>query len=430
MRRLNRLWALAALSAVALIAAMFARETSVPKHQGKTVYDWMLETRSSSLEDNKGLGAIGTNAVPYLARALAMRKTPYDRFAFLRHSRVQNVVTNLAFGLRWTKPSAEVRRAAARSLLGFGFEAKPALSQLHAELVSPDAPDRQTVVHCLLELVPPPESIPFLLRAWSLATNEVWVVRHDLLHALGRAGTNAAALAMPIAVTALDDPESDVRSIAANALERWQQPAPDAVPKLIVLLSSTNSSLAAAAAGALGRVTSRADGAIPALRRLLASTNDYTRAVAAMTLWRFGGDANEAQVVLEPLLGSKTAKGMAARYLGSMGSVAHGSVPALLRASHEDIGAWVDIYDRAHCARAVLLIQSESPEAITVLEEALAFQKNPWIRATMANEVGNLGQLALPLIPALRRALQDPDRAVRHEAAEALAKLPSRKPDR
>jgi HEAT repeat protein len=113
-----------------------------------------------------------------------------------------------------------------------------------------------------------------------------------------------------------------------------------------------------------------------------------------------------------------------------MGSVAHGSVAALLRASHENIGAWVDMYDRAQCARAVLLIQGESPEAITVLEEALAFQQNPWIRATMANEVGNLRQLALPLIPALRRALQDPNREVRHEAAEALAKLPWRNPDR
>src|SRR6266542_5646727 len=124
-RRLLRRWALPALVVGALIAAVFSRVPSVPKYQSKTVYDWMFETSSSSLADNKGLSAIGTNAVPYLARALAMRKTPYDRFAFLRHSRLQSVVANLGFGLRWTKPSAEVRRAATWSLLGFGFEAKP-----------------------------------------------------------------------------------------------------------------------------------------------------------------------------------------------------------------------------------------------------------------------------------------------------------------
>lgn len=142
-----------------------------------------------------------------------------------------------------------------------------------------------------------------------------------------------------------------------------------------------------------------------------------------MTMWRLGGDANDTRVVLESLLGSKTAKGTAASYLGSMGPVARGSLAALSRASHESIGAWVDMYDRAQCAKAALLIQGESPEAITVLEEALAFQQNPWVRATVAIDVGNLGRIALPLVPALRRALQDPDREVRRASAEALAKL-------
>jgi len=182
-------------------------------------------------------------------------------------------------------------------------------------------------------------------------------------------------------------------------------------------------SIATAAAGALGRITNRADEAIPALHQLLVSTNDRTRAVAAITLWRVGANAEAACRSLEMLLTSKEAKGTAASYLGSMGAAAHEAVPTLLRASHQDIGAWVDMYDRAQCAKAVLRIQGESPEAAGELEKALAFQQNSWVRATVAKDLGNLGQLAVPLIPALQRALADSDREVRHEAKVALAKL-------
>ena len=42
-----------------------------------------------------------------------------------------------------------------------------------------------------------------------------------------------------------------------------------------------------------------------------------------------------------------------------MGPLARESVPALLKASHENIGAWVEMYDRAQCAKAVLRIQGE-----------------------------------------------------------------------
>ena len=144
--------------------------------------------------------------------------------------------------------------------------------------------------------------------------------------------------------------------------------------------------------------------------------------MAAVTLWRLGGDAEEARLTLESLLTSQR-RSTAASYLGKMGLAAQASVPALLRASHEVIGEWVDMYGRALCARAVLRIQGQSPEAVGVLAEALAFRSNRWVRATVAEDVGKLGPVGMPLIPALQHALQDPDREVRHQAAEALAKL-------
>src|SRR2546423_1550683 len=73
-RRLSLRWVL--LSVLVVAALVLALAPSVPRYEGKTVYDWMFETGlgdqpGSSLAHNKGLSAIGSNAVPYLARALA-----------------------------------------------------------------------------------------------------------------------------------------------------------------------------------------------------------------------------------------------------------------------------------------------------------------------------------------------------------------------
>jgi hypothetical protein len=81
------------------------------------------------------------------------------------------------------------------------------------------------------------------------------------------------------------------------------------------------------------------------------------------------------------------------------------------------------MYDRAQCAKAVLLIQGASAEAYAVLEESITTEKNGWVRGTMCSEIAQLPHLASPLLPALRQALVDPSREVRHEAALALQRL-------
>jgi HEAT repeat protein len=211
--------------------------------------------------------------------------------------------------------------------------------------------------------------------------------------------------------------------MAAQTLAKWAQPAPAAVADLISLLGSTNDSAAMSAAMALGKITNRCDQAVPGVRQLLQSTNDYTRAVAAMTLWRLGGEPEETRQILQSLLQSKQGKGVAARSLGQMGPLAKASVPELLKAANEVIGTWVEMYDRAQCAEAVLRIQGASTEACAVLEEAITTESNYWVRGTVCGEIAGLGELAQPLLPALQRALKDSNREVRHEAAQAWKRL-------
>src|SRR5262245_46353827 len=161
----------------------------VPKHAGKDVHYWMLQTRSSALKDNPGLSAIGTNAVPYLAQALRIRKTRFDRHEWLRRPEVHRVLTTFAFGFTWPQSARSVQDEAAFSLLAYGFEARPALSALHDAMIDPalEEQTRQNVVHVLLEIGPLPESLPFLLAAWPLTTNSAfWPTRHDLVLAISR----------------------------------------------------------------------------------------------------------------------------------------------------------------------------------------------------------------------------------------------------
>lgn len=412
------------IPSVLLIAGLIAAvRTRVPTYKDKDVYQWMLEQRSSALESSPGFMAIGSNAVPFLARALAIDRTWYDRFAWVRSQRFQAMAKSHRLGFTWRMPSQEVRRKAAWSLLAFGFESRPALPQLHGELFRATDTDRQTVIHCLSELGPPPESIPLLVKAWPLTTNETYVVRHDLLHCLSHGPSNTPALAMPIAIAALSDPNPSVRSVAAQTLAQWRRGSMEAMSPLLHMLDETNDNNAMSAAMALGRITNRCESALPAVRRLLHSTNDYTRAVAWITLWRLGCDAQETRHGLELLLESKRAKGVAAKSLGEMGSQAGESIPALLRASQQAIGAWVDTYDRALCAFAVLRIQGASPEAYSVLAQAMTAERNSWVRETVAAATVGLGPLARPLIPTLRTALNDTNRDVRHEAMKALKEL-------
>ena len=417
------------LSIIAMIvittgfAALLTSVKPVPSHQGKSVYGWMMETRSSALESNPGLMAIGSNAVPYLAEALAIERTQYDRYAWVRSPAFQKMAARLHLDHLWTKPAEEIQRWAAWSLLAFGFEAKHALSQIHARLLQPQNQNRQMMIHCLGAMGCPSESIPWLVKAYPLTTNETSNVRHDLLHLLGQGGTNAAKLAMPLVIEALNDRKADVASVAAQTLARWGQPAPQAMPSLLLSLNGTNEQASMSAASALGRITNRCHEAGSGLRRLLDSTNDYSRAVAAMTLWRLGGEAAETRRILETLLASPRGKGSAASYLGQMGTAARASVPALLKASRENIGAWVEMYDRAQCAKAVLRIQGASAEAYAVLAESITNEKNGWVRGTMCGEIAQLDELARPLLPAVRQALSDPSREVRHEADQALRKL-------
>lgn len=415
-------------AALMLFAVWLWREAGpgTPRYGGQDVYYWMFQTRSSSPDSNEGLKAMGTNAVPYLARALAIQATTYERRAWVRHPWVQAALAKLRFGFNWTRSAEEVRQKAAFSLLAFGSEARSALPELHAALTDPVLNDftRQTVVQTLGEIGPPPESLPYLVAAWQMTTNRAESgVHHDLVFALRQISHPDLERCLPIFLAELESPDLDLRHVAAWGANRLGAKAQAATPALRRMLATTNGESQFTAAVVLGRVSNPLPELFPRLRELTQGPEAKAAAGAALTLWRWGQAVDESVAILTGLLSQKEGKGLAAEYLGVIGPDAAAAVPALTEASQKDIGASADGYGRVACALAVIRIAGTNEVVIKELEAALRSSDNAWIRGAMARNLGQLGRLGAPFLPALRQNLQDPEKRARIPAAQAIESI-------
>ena len=69
---------------------------------------------------------------------------------------------------------------------------------------------------------------------------------------------------------------------------------------------------------------------------------------------------------------------------------------------------------------AAVALSAAGRVAVNALRETLA-DPNPWLRAMAADIAGDLGRESLALIPDIKRAIEDEDVWVRHNALQALA---------
>jgi HEAT repeat protein len=239
-----------------------------------------------------------------------------------------------------------------------------------------------------------------------------WQKRTEALKSISEFGVYAQE-AVPFLIDVLGDDTSEVREAAANALQEMLlsgAEAQQAIPFLINALSDDEFMVRLAAEETLGAIPE----AIPALIQALKNDDEWIRAGAATALGYIGPEAREAipDLILTLKDTSSLVRFNAAYALGQMGSEAKQAIPALIKTTNDS-----DKTVRQYAVQALGKIGPE-PEVIPALIRALADPES-----SVRSEACDALRMMPEAVPALIEALRDQRPNVRSGAAEALAEI-------
>ncbi|MCX5800735.1 MAG: HEAT repeat domain-containing protein [Candidatus Eisenbacteria bacterium] len=226
---------------------------------------------------------------------------------------------------------------------------------------------------------------------------------------LGELSLPAASAAL---YRALDDPDPDIRSLAARGLSKVRHPRAQAA--LIDILGRHEELVSSRIAAMFIDVGTPS---VPLLVKNMRNTNWRARFWTAEILGQVADRRAEGVLVSALSDSSADVRAAAAKALGRIGSKSAGlEVIPLLKDP-----AW---FVRSHAAWT--LGQLEMVEAIEELVAALC-DRAWWVRKSSLEALANIGEAALP---ALMAGLEVDDRFARESAAEALQRLGVEVPSR
>jgi HEAT repeat protein len=376
---------------------------------------------------------------------------------------------------------ALVRREAIKELGHLGKEAQVAIpTLLERAKTAPDAHERVIAAEAAAYVEPrSPAAISALVE---MLGERDFGLRGQAAAALGRLGPNARAAVPALSALAVStDPA--LRIEAALALAEVAPDNPDVFPVLrevfedrdslyrlralegLSKLGSADESAAsilmrmlwddaqgrAKAAEVLGGMGPAAKSAVPALTDVLNGSDNQARVQAALALWKIDGRAQEAVAVLVAALRSPLTPSpsklappgrfgvpglppapicqQAAEALAQMGPAAQAAVPAVREVlSDPRLSAYRPYYALALLKMAPQTAKAAVPALIEALERkapapGLSEQAASTLRKQAAKALGEIGAPAHDAMPALRKALSDPDKTVGSEASHALKKI-------
>jgi len=251
------------------------------------------------------------------------------------------------------------------------------------------------------------------------------VVRRNAAITLGMMGPEAKD-AIPGLIVALKDRESHVPPAAAAAIWQIDQTAYDVKPILIAALKDADSDTRRTVAEALAHKAPEAPEANPDLRLALieALKDGDVRINSAIALSHIKPPAEEVIPILIANYQSGESYSDVREALARIGQVAENEVTSALIMAMTTERKNTPDYQYEAQADALVKIGG-AKKATPVLISALADQ-DPSIRFWAARVLGRLGPQAKAAVPALKKALNDPDRQVADEAAFALSEVKSR----
>jgi HEAT repeat protein len=313
-------------------------------------------------------------------------------------------------------PDETVRAAAADALSVAGPLDEEATASLVGGLASPDNVVRAQAAEALGAVDAPAEEAAEALAAVLRDDNDV--VRQKAAEALGKIGEAAADVAVPRLVKALRDPDSWVSALSAEALGEMGDAAEGAVPALVRAVSHVNVQVRANAAGALGKLGPAAESARPVLERATADAEGSVRAAAVRALASLGTKSDKAyRLVREALTDPDPQVRVAGVDAIGMANRSPAEVERLL------VPLLTDATDAVKSQAALALARHVGPVPAVVdgLCRILVEDDSTSVQANAALAIARLGPGAAAAGPALARAAQTGEAAVREQAMKALA---------
>jgi HEAT repeat protein len=272
---------LVTLVLVALGLAFWLAPSREPSYQGRRLSAWLYDLGMESGDPNAiaAIRTIGTNAVPYLVRALSYKPSivRYESF------KVANLVFYEALHLRKTPfvdPAWRWCEGASHGFLTLGEAASNAVAPLGKLLGEPEVGWRASSALAAIGV----PSVPVLTAA---LTNGSATARMSALWGLSFIGTNGRP-AQPIVLSCLSDTNTvdglSIRTIALTALSAMCLEPRTVVPVFTNFVDDPDFQVRVAAILYIGRFASEARFAAPSVERALADPDPRVSQAAAKAL--------------------------------------------------------------------------------------------------------------------------------------------------
>ena len=249
------------------------------------------------------------------------------------------------------------------------------------------------------------EDIPALIRelgSWEL------FVRWAAVRRLGELGP-AAKDAAPKLVPFLASPY-DYNELRMDAVDSLVSIGPAAVPSLIAALGDGNSRIRAGAAQVLGMIGPSAEAATPTVVKLMKDRNKDVRIMAAYATITTGGPVEDAARIL-----AAAARGRTSWVIAACAARADAVIPVLL----EDLQS-SDPAVREAATLGLGWSGGSTKQIIPLLIDILLRDESPDVRAAAAEALGAGRTTTPEGVRVLASALKDENAKVRHSAAKTL----------
>jgi HEAT repeat protein len=293
------------------------------------------------------------------------------------------------------------------------------LTELNKQLADADANRRLGAAAALASLGP--AALPSKPALEQALKDEDARVRVRAAGALWLAERKAGPI-LPTLVQAVQDKDVGVQRRAVELIGLLGPQAKEAVPGLIEALKRKDAILRQRAVVALGRMGPAASAAVPAL---VAAVNEELsprglRFQAVQALGQIGPEAGAAVPSLLPLVGDgdSQVRAAAVQALGRIGPEIKAVSTAVVKA--------LDDPEPAVRTAAVEAVARAGPGCSGDLAKRLQ-DKDANIRRRVAAQLSQFGPAAKEALPALQQAVEDEDRGVAVQAAEALWKIDRQK---